>query len=503
MDFLDPVKERRNRLKLLVGYCLVALAIGIATLVLLYQSYGYGIDKQGNITQNGLVFVSSQPSGAAIYLNGQRYKANTNTRVVVPADTYQLKISAAGYRDWQRPIVVAGGDVQHFDYPFLFPTKLKTSKLGDLAADPSVASQSLDRRWLLLGRADASGSFTLYDFKSPDKPVATDITLPDGSFTPGDTGGAQSWTVVEWAADNQHVLLEHTYTVKGTVSREYILLDSATPVDSVNLTSSLHLSQTETLNLFNNRTSQFYVYDSADQSLQRVNASDGSVVSRLEHILAFKPYGDSEVLYVTDRSPTGKTTDGSVSVVLQDGQKTITLQTLPAGATTYDLNLAQYSGDWYVAVGSNNSPTVYVYKDPQNQQTTGVDTYPSPWRRLPLSGATYVVFSANTQFLLAENGQNFVVYDFENTAMYRYHTSAPLDQPQQHATWMDGDRVVYVSGGVLQVFDYDYRNQQSLVTANAAYLPFFSPDYTYLYTLEPASGDAKPALASTPLVVKP
>lgn len=504
MDFLDPKKERSSRIRLLLGYCLVALAIGIATLVLLYQAYGYSIDRQGNVTQSGLLFVSSQPSGAAIYLNGQRYKSNTDSRVTIPADTYTLRISETGYRPWQRQVVVNGGDVQHFDYPFLFPQNLQTSSLGDLAADPSVATQSPDKRWLLLGKSDSSGSFIQYDFKNSDKPVATDVSLPPGSFTPGDSNGAQSWSMVEWASDNRHVLLLHTYTVKGVANREYILLDRDTPADSVNLTATLGLSQTKTLSLFNSRTDQFYEYDTADSTLQRANGSDGSIVSKLDHVLAFKTYGDNEILYVTDQPPSGKAVPGMVTAVLQNGQRTIALRTLPAGASNYALNMVRYAGDWYVALGATNDTATYIYKNPQTQPTTDIDTYPTAWRRLAVSNPSFLSFSNNAQFLLAENGPDFVVYDLENVVQYHYHAAEPIDPPQTHASWMDGDRLEYVSGGKLEIFDYDYRNRQSLMVANAAYQPFFASDYSYLYTLRPGSADGatKPAVTSTPLTVK-
>lgn len=502
MDFLDPAYERRSRIKLLLGYGLVTLAIAVATLVMLYWSYGYSIDRQGDVTQNGLLFVASQPSGAAVYLNGQRYKSNTNTRMVTPAGRYTLSVSKTGYRTWERPVMVAGGDVQHFDYPFLFPQKLATTSLADLTADPSIATQSPDKRWLLLGRPDASGTFTEYDLKNPAKPVVSDVVLPDGSFTPGT--GNQSWTPVEWANDNQHVLLNHTYVAATGVSHEYILLNRDTPSDSVNLTNTLHLAQTETPSLFNNRVEQFYIYDTANLSLRRVNGKDGSEVSRLEHVLAFKTYADDKILYVTDRSPTGKTTPNEVSAVLQAGQQTTTLRVLPpAGNGTYVLNLAQYAGNWYVAVASTSDTDVYVYKNPQTQTSLGADGYPAPWRRLSIDNPNFLSFSSSTQFLLAENGQDFVVYDFENMTQYRYHAAEPIDAPQTHAAWMDGDRLLYVSNGTLEVFDYDYRNRQSLVPANSIYTPFFSGDFSYLYALRAANAaDAKPAITSTPLVVK-
>lgn len=500
MDFLDPKKERRNQLTLLIGYCFVALAIGIATLILLYQSYGYGLDGKGNVTQNGLIFVSSQPNGADIYLNGKRYKSATNSRVVVPSDTYTLQVSKTGYRTWQRQVVVNGGDVQHFDYPFLFPSKLQTGTLASQTVTPSIAMQSLDKRWLLLGQADDPGAFTEYDLKNPAQPVASTVALPVNIFTAGD--GAQTWTQVEWATDNQHVLLLHTYVTSGVTNKEYVLLDRNTPSDSINLTKTLNLSQTETVNLFNNRVQQFYVYNSADKTLSRVNGNDDNTVSKIEHVLAFKTYSDDKVLYVSDQSLAGKTVNGQVSAVLQVGEKAITLRSLPAAAESYSLNLAQYSGDWYVAVAASNDTATYVYKNPQSQTLTSKQLYPSPWRRLPVA-ANYLSFSDNTQFLLAENGTNFVVYDFENIAQYHYKVAGTMDAPQAHAVWMDGDRLEYISGGKLKVMDYDYRNRQTLVAADPQYPTFFAPDFSYLYALKGSTSDtSKSLLTDTPLTIK-
>jgi len=208
-------------------------------------------------------------------------------------------------------------------------------------------------------------------------------------------------------------------------------------------------------------------------------------------------------LYVTGQSPTGKTTPGLVSAVLQSGQQTVTLRTLPAaGSGSYVLNLGEYSGDLYAAVASTSDSAVYVYKNPQDQRVSAVDAYPAPTRRLRIAHPSYLSFSADSQFLMAENGQDFAVYDLENIAQYHYRATQPIDGPQTHAAWMDNARLMYVSDGKLVVFDYDYHNEQSLVTADASFSPFFSADLAHLYALRPASADTKPALTSTLLVVK-
>ena len=125
MDFLDPVKKRALRNRLIAGYFLIGTAILLVTLILVFQSYGYDLDrKTGSIIQNGLLFVSSEPVPSDIYLNGKQVKSNSDARLVLPSDVYKLELKHDGYRTWQRTISLAGASIDRVVYPFLFPTKL-------------------------------------------------------------------------------------------------------------------------------------------------------------------------------------------------------------------------------------------------------------------------------------------------------------------------------------------------------------------------------------------
>src|SRR5665213_1663213 len=97
MDYLDPRKELEHRTILMVGYVCVAIAIVFATVILVYEAYGFGLGKNGTVIQNGLAFISSQPSPAQIYMNGVLNKARTNARLVLPANTYQIRLARPGY----------------------------------------------------------------------------------------------------------------------------------------------------------------------------------------------------------------------------------------------------------------------------------------------------------------------------------------------------------------------------------------------------------------------
>src|SRR5438270_4858313 len=192
----------------MVGYICIAVAVTMAALVLLYQAYGFGIGKNGAVIQNGLTFFSSQPNPANIYVDGKLANVRTNTRLVLPEGSHKIVLTRNGYRDWQREIQLDGGTVEHFDYPFLIPTTLDVKRMSSYESTPPMATQSPDRRWLVVEQPGSVLDFDVYDLKNPTKAgTPTPLFLPASLVS--DTGGGTSWQLVDWADDNVHILLRH------------------------------------------------------------------------------------------------------------------------------------------------------------------------------------------------------------------------------------------------------------------------------------------------------
>ena len=185
-----------------------------------------------------------------------------------------------------------------------------------------------------------------------------------------------------------------------------------------------------------------------------------------------------------------------VAVVWQQDGKKYTIRTMPAG-TGYTLNFTKYSGDWYVAAGNASEGKVYIYKNPLDMLKEQNVTVPV--RILKVPGVDYAAFSTSDRFIMAEHGTRFAVYDAENDKSYAYTLNSPLDTPQVHATWMDEARIVLTSNNKTTIFDFDDANKHTLLAANANYLPFFSTDYRYLYTLSPTTAAGDTTLQQIPL----
>ena len=488
MDFLDPNKERRYTFMLMIGYLFVGVGIFIATLILLYYAYGFGFGKNGEVVQNGLVFVSSSPNPANVYLNGKLYKAQTNTRAILQEGEYFMELKRAGYRSWTREVTVDGGKVVHYDYPLLIPTVLKANAEKTFEQAPTISLQSPDRRWLLAGRTDIN-QFEVLDSKNPKVVTNEIITIPAGILTSATT--TQSWQLVEWSNDNKHVLLKHIFGV----SSEYILLDRSAPESTLNLTKTLGVNPTS-INLIDKKYDSYLLFDLAKQLLSKASLSTPSPVLFLDHVLAFKSYGTDTMLYVASSGPDG---DGTVKVKLVQGDKSYNIRELPH-SSTYLVDVTKYSGAMYVAAGASSEGKVYVYKEPIAQINDKDFSIAVPERLLRVDAPTYMAFSSNSRFLLVQGGTKFAVYDAEDNKGFSYAVKDSIDTPQINATWIDGHHLMYVSKGVAVIFDYDQHNRQELVTSRAELLPVFSGDYRYVYSYVTNKQDpTKISLETTPL----
>ncbi len=476
MDFLDPRKKRAHKIRLIVGYFLMAIVILLSTIILVYAAYGYGINtKTGQIIENGLLFTDSKPSGADIYLNGQLQAGKTAARLVLSAGNYTLTIKKSGYQTWQRNLTLDEHTISRYVYPFLFPLKPQLTPLKTYTSIPGMVTETPDRHWLLTQAETTTGgvSFEQFDTTALAQPSTT-LTIPKSLITSSTEPSA--FKEVEWSTDNNHLLLQHSY---GD-SKEFIVLNRTNPDQSFNVNKLFKVDPSEVA-LRNKKVDQLYIYDQAAGSLQVGDTGQATLDPPfLKNVLAFKPYGSSIITYVTDvGAPTGK-----VIADIWDNGKTYPLYSFDPG-TKYLLDAAQYQSHIYYIAGSNTTERLNIYKDPEDSIRN-----PSYGKAVPLIalsdlGATDAHFSENTRFVGVQAGQNFAVYDFETGDSYSYTLKAPITAP---LTWMDGHRFIGQSGSNVLIMDYDGINQVSLTPTLFQTGGYFSGDYNQMITFAPTPG---------------
>lgn len=474
MDFLDPEKQKAHTRRLIAGYILIGMVLLLATIILLYQVFGYGIDRHGRIFQNGLVFISSLPDNAQVYVDGERQESNTNTRLVLPAGQYVFELKREGYRTWKRAITVEGSTLQRFDYPLLFAANLETTTTKQYAS-PGLATQSPDKRWLLV-QSDVADTFDLYDIDAANPTPAT-FNIPLEVLSAGTT--TTGWKAVEWSKDNRHVVLQRSFTrTSGQAAAEYILVDREDANQTINLSVRLGFTPT-VLQLRDKAYDRYYAFDQTGGTLFTATLEQPTPQPYLEKVLAFQSEGDS-VLYATNQdAPSGKTL-----LRIRQGDDHFTIRQVDAVAAPYMLDLAQYEGAWYVAVGASGEDKVYIYKNPVDSLKSDSGDVLVPVHILKAVHPTRVEFAPASRFVAAQGGQDFAVYDVKNNNGYGYLLETPIDPTTAYAQWADEYHLATTSAsGEAMIFDYDGTNVQLLATTRLGSFPFFDRDYRKLHTM--------------------
>ncbi len=488
MDFFDPKKKRAHRIRLFIGYGLVATALAIATLILVFAANGYDLDpKTGTVLQNGLVFVDSHPVSATVYVDGHD-RAQTDTRLVIPAGQHNLEIKRDGYRDWQRQFDLEGGSVRRFAYPFLFPKNLVTKDVKIYDTLPGMSSETPDRHWLLVQQPNSLTNFETVDLNTKTNPVTT-ISLPSSLFNL--QGNGHTLESVEWSTDNRHILIKHNFDGGS----EFVVVDREIPADSINLNKLFQIPMTS-VTLKDKRFDQYYVYDANGGVLRSAEVRNKLITPMLTHVLAYKPYGANVVLFVTDEnSPAGQ-----VKAKIWDNQTVYDLRQMPTSGK-YLIDLTQFGGNWYMAVGNDTEKKTYIYKNAFDALKSKPAKKPLPISVLKVTSPEYMSFSTNARFIEVQGGSEFAVYDAENNEQFRYNTKLNLLSGQK-ANWMDGHRLIVISQNKEVVFDFDGTNLQTLGDASPAHLVFFDREYNAMFTIANSRQTSlKPGLVRTELKV--
>lgn len=489
MDFLDPNKKRSHRLKLLVGYILVAVAISLGALVLLFMSSGYGIDD-GKIIQKGLVFFNSRPGGSQVTVEGvynkTKEQAVTDTRMELKEGRYKVAIESEGYRGWYREFNVEGGLVERMVYPFLFPQQLQTTNLKSYSSTPTVASSSPSRQWFVVMQPDKFGTFDVFNANEPEKPP-TPFSIPDGILSPGDN---RSLEVIEWANDNSNFLIKHTYNDKT----EFAVINREKPSESFNITT-LTGQQPYEVTLKDKKIDELYLHMSKDGLLQLVNTKTKALTPLAGKVFAYKSHGDDMLVYVT----TNDKNQNLNSVKILTNEKTYTLRELPIN-TNYVVDAARFDNNWYIVVGAGSANRAFVYKNPLDVLASNNPDQALFARTLLINNPQFASFSANTRNIAVQSGQEFAVYDAETDRQYRYDVPDVIDSKVK-AEWMDGHRLTTSTDKTVLVFDFDGTNYQKLMSINPQLPVAFDRDYDYALAVK-SNDDKTATLTQTRLFVR-
>jgi hypothetical protein len=473
MDYLDPQKKKRKRTKLMVGYGLLGTAIALATLILVYVTTGYYVDRNtGEVIQNGLIYVDSKPESASVLLNGVDQGTRTDARLVVPDGRYTVQLARDGYQPWARTIDLEGGSVRRLNYARLIPTNLETAPVLTIEDQPSVVSQSIDKRWLVLAYNNnalemktidiESATFTIQDIKFP-------VDLVESDALEG------TWEIVEWADDNKVFLA--SYTTEDGV--EYLLINRDKPLESVNLSTRLEDVPFTELTLRNRKNDLLFVYDEDKKSLSKIKTDGTERELYIENVEEYSTFGEN-VLYIRNM-----TDDKTKSVaILKEGTTEYPLRELKR-TKEYLLDISKIGSAFVAGVTSAEEDRAFIYYDPiKSFNQDNPPKYPVLATVLRVADPEELRISQNSSAITVRSGQRFATHEFEEERTFAFSVGGTVNTNQEFR-WLDGRHFTISIDGVQYMIDYSGDNQYRLVESVKGFGSYFDKDIDFLFTFSP------------------
>jgi len=203
-------------MKRLLGTVLITVTVLLLGALLLIYSQGKRIDRNGKISGSGILQVSTNPTDAKIYLNGQ-YSTTSDTNIEnLKKGSYTVRIEKDHYSTWEKVIEIKEGYITPIKATLYPSNPSLTAITFDGVYSPKLSN---DNKSVVFGiqTSDKAGLWVL-DLTDPQlffdnrlRKIVSDsnsVQFSKGSFF--------------WTADNKNIFVE-AQSIGSTETKAYLL----------------------------------------------------------------------------------------------------------------------------------------------------------------------------------------------------------------------------------------------------------------------------------------
>ena len=489
-------RMKRESIRIIVSEIIMVVTVAIMVVILAFLVSGYWLGSGFTVERQGMLQISSIPTGASVAVDGDSpWFQRTNTSKVLASGEHEIILTKDGYDSWSKTVNIREGLLYRLHYPRLFLQNRELETVGTYAT-ATFGTVSPNRKWLIL--ANNTMSWTLINL---DRDQLTPTEL-DVSGLLGDAGTSATSvfsgeiTYTDWAGDNEHLLL----SVKSGDTTDWILLNIRNVSDSVNITKEIStgLSNPE---FYDNSASIMLAIRGGD--LYRLEISSRKLSAPLAKSVSQYSIYDGEIIFVseltdlasmsTDNASNSDTDTGSIDAEASASEITeITDSVADSSTAKYAVNLLRFGDTAPTKIDSaTTAPRAYISKFYDDKYIILVkdatisvhqkDTYEEVYSGSLGFTPTNIKIGHDGEFVFMADGTNFATLDMESYTLTEWTAGT------EHYGWIDSDMLYAVSGGELNVYDYDSLNRRTLssnvsdhfpvtITANK-WLYYFSDDH--------------------------
>ena len=307
---MDPDRlKRRQSLRIIISETIMVLSVVLMVVILAFLVSGYWINSDFKVERQGLLQVSSTPSGADVYIDGDSsWLQRTNTSKVLSAGEHTVTLTKDGYDSWTRNINISEGLLYRLHYPRLF---LQGTTAEEILNVDNVTYRSFSPDGSRLLLINGTTAWQLIELN--DQVVKTTSLAVSGLF-PSNLDQTSSQIManiisLDWDQDGSHVLI----SVQVGDATEWILVDTRDIDKSINLTETFksELSQVQILDHSANNLLALI-----DKSLYKIDVSGRSLSSIMANdVFYYDHYEANDVILSAASTESGKTSEYYVATL--------------------------------------------------------------------------------------------------------------------------------------------------------------------------------------------
>lgn len=453
--FKKPTKKQRIIRRIILSTIATLSVIIIATVAILFM-LGFRLDSgNGRLEQGALLQFDSRPNGADVYIDGSLLGSRTATKQTVVAGTHTIKMTKAGYQDWQRTLDLTAGTLTWLDYTIMVPTNRPIQTVSTYQ-NLAGLKMSPDRKWALAQLQADVPTLQLIDLRSEDVKFS-DIVVPAAQYSDATTANVtHSFSIESWDTGSRYVLIKHLYQDQT----EWLVLDTQNSSQTINITRLLG-ANFRSLQFAGTSGKALYGL-TIDGAIRKVDLS-AATLSRvfISHVESFSLFDNTVISYVgIDPSDATKRVAG----IYRDGDEAAhVLRSVPAvNEVPLKISTSKYYSDDYVAIAEGDAVTILKGRYPasSSQDTTSLVTFAS----IELSGAvSSLSFSPGGDYVVAQSGTNFKSYEIEHSREDVGAFKVSDGSAASQLKWLDSAHLWNDDGGDLKIRDFNGINAFSIM----------------------------------------
>ena len=458
---MDPDKIKEQNLKVIISEAIMVLAVIVTVIILALLVSGYWLNADFEVERNGMLQISSVPTGASVELDGKTpsWTDRTNLSKILTSGEHTVTLTKDGYDSWSKTISITEGLLYRLHYPRLFP-KDRTAESVLNTPDYTKASISSDHSSLLLVNNTTKWSYVNLDADklSPREvdisPIFSSVSLAEGAEVGLFIGEIVS---LDWDLDAEHVLIK----AKHDDNTEWVLLDLERLDHSINLTKEFGADFSRIAILDHNSNHLLAVRNG---NLHQIDIPSRSISAILIDIIDFDHF-ENEVVFSAMRSeaPQPEAAAKYYTGIFKIGDDRI--NELEDTTVPVKVAIGKFYDSKYIVIVADQQISVHQK-----------DTFASDIAEYELSFMPDLVkVGHDGEFLLTSNGTQLATLDFEANQLHEWS----IDSDQYG--WLDNDMLYAISEGDLIVYDYDGLNRRIIADDASTLFPASVTKNKWLY----------------------